>query len=140
MDIAREVVATTGWPSLIPPADRDGAPRPLLLGRMLGLAKGLLACLALESQVDADRVFLRDLSIEVRQDRPKSGRVRGRSDMACTVQRRPARRPLALPIRVEQHLRRQHEPITGRVALELSFPGGRVRCERGAGDLRLILM
>ncbi|MFG2301828.1 hypothetical protein [Actinacidiphila glaucinigra] len=29
------------------------------------------------------------------------------------------------------------EPQTGRVALELSFPSGRVRCESRAGDLRL---
>ncbi|MFJ8896945.1 hypothetical protein ACIRCZ_20370 [Leifsonia sp. NPDC102414] len=34
----------------------------------------------------------------------------------------------------------EHEPNTGRVALELSFPRGRVRCESWAGDLRLTLM
>lgn len=37
-------------------------------------------------------------------------------------------------------VREEHESITGRVALEFSFPGGRVRCESWAGDLRLILM
>ncbi|WP_165986458.1 hypothetical protein [Streptomyces sp. YIM 98790] len=37
-------------------------------------------------------------------------------------------------------VREEHEPMTGRVALELSFPRGRVRCESWAGDLRLILM
>ncbi|MEU9401657.1 hypothetical protein [Streptomyces sp. NPDC048242] len=34
-------------------------------------------------------------------------------------------------------VREEHEPNTGRVALELSFPGGRVRCESWAGNLRL---
>ncbi|MET9877653.1 hypothetical protein ABZZ36_23905 [Actinacidiphila glaucinigra] len=33
--------------------------------------------------------------------------------------------------------REDFEPETGRVALELSFPSGRVRCESRAGDLRL---
>lgn len=37
-------------------------------------------------------------------------------------------------------VREEHEPNTGRVALELSFPRGRVRCESWAGDLRLTLM
>lgn len=37
-------------------------------------------------------------------------------------------------------VREEHEPNTGRVALEISFPSGRVRCESRAGDLRLILM
>ncbi|MEU4064108.1 hypothetical protein AB0F25_17025 [Streptomyces wedmorensis] len=32
----------------------------------------------------------------------------------------------------------EHTPNTGRVALELTFPTGRVRCESWAGDLRLI--
>ncbi|MET8784072.1 hypothetical protein [Streptomyces sp. NPDC004589] len=34
-------------------------------------------------------------------------------------------------------VREDHEPNTGRVALELSFPTGRVCCESWAGDLRL---
>ncbi|RFC75070.1 hypothetical protein DXZ75_18795 [Streptomyces sp. AcE210] len=34
-------------------------------------------------------------------------------------------------------VRETHEPNTGRVALELPFPTGRVRCESRAGDLRL---
>lgn len=34
----------------------------------------------------------------------------------------------------------EHEQSAGRVALELSFPGGRVRCESWAGELRLTLM
>ncbi|CAM5644550.1 hypothetical protein SAVIM338S_06360 [Streptomyces avidinii] len=34
-------------------------------------------------------------------------------------------------------MREDHEPNTGRIALELSFPTGRVRCESWAGDLRL---
>ncbi|MGW6970404.1 hypothetical protein [Streptomyces sp. NPDC054952] len=34
-------------------------------------------------------------------------------------------------------VREDHEPNTGRIALELSFPTGRVRCESWAGDLRL---
>ncbi len=33
-----------------------------------------------------------------------------------------------------------HEANTGRVALELSFPTGRVRCESWSGDLRLTPM
>ncbi|MFJ4340193.1 hypothetical protein [Streptomyces sp. NPDC088915] len=33
--------------------------------------------------------------------------------------------------------REEHVPNTGRVALELTFPTGRVRCESWAGDLRL---
>ncbi|MBT2365791.1 hypothetical protein J7E88_10815 [Streptomyces sp. ISL-10] len=37
-------------------------------------------------------------------------------------------------------VREDHEPHTGRVALELSFPTGRVRCESWAGDLRLTPM
>jgi hypothetical protein len=37
-------------------------------------------------------------------------------------------------------VREEHEPNTGRVALELSFPRGHVRCESWAGDLRLTLM
>ncbi|GGL44793.1 hypothetical protein GCM10010095_32070 [Streptomyces anthocyanicus] len=37
-------------------------------------------------------------------------------------------------------VREEHEPNTGRVALELSFPRGGVRCESWAGDLRLTLM
>ncbi|MEU9979446.1 hypothetical protein [Streptomyces sp. NPDC051014] len=37
-------------------------------------------------------------------------------------------------------VREEHEPNTGRVALELSFPRGRVRCESWAGDLRLTRM
>ncbi|WP_432246745.1 hypothetical protein ACRAR1_00695 [Streptomyces sanyensis] len=37
-------------------------------------------------------------------------------------------------------VREEHEPNTGRVALELSFPRGRVRCESWTGDLRLTLM
>ncbi|MFD0078143.1 hypothetical protein ACFVIY_37540 [Streptomyces sp. NPDC127166] len=37
-------------------------------------------------------------------------------------------------------VREEHEPNTGRVALELSFPKGRVRCESWAGDLRLTLV
>jgi hypothetical protein len=37
-------------------------------------------------------------------------------------------------------VREEHEPNTGRVAMELSFPRGRVRCESWAGDLRLTLM
>ncbi|MFJ8658869.1 hypothetical protein [Streptomyces sp. NPDC093795] len=37
-------------------------------------------------------------------------------------------------------VREEHEPNSGRVALELSFPRGRVRCESWAGDLRLTLM
>ncbi|MFH8254249.1 hypothetical protein [Streptomyces roseolus] len=37
-------------------------------------------------------------------------------------------------------VREEHEPNTGRVALELSFSRGRVRCESWAGDLRLTLM
>lgn len=32
----------------------------------------------------------------------------------------------------------EHAPNTGRVALELTFPTGGVRCESWAGDLRLI--
>ncbi|MGW0697945.1 hypothetical protein ACWD0A_01070 [Streptomyces sp. NPDC002867] len=34
-------------------------------------------------------------------------------------------------------VREDHEPNTGRVALELTFSTGRVRCESWAGDLRL---
>lgn len=34
-------------------------------------------------------------------------------------------------------VREEHAPNTGRVALELTFPTGRVRCESWAGDLRL---
>ncbi|MFD9003707.1 hypothetical protein ACFV0T_22475 [Streptomyces sp. NPDC059582] len=34
-------------------------------------------------------------------------------------------------------VREEHPPITGRVALEVTFPTGRVRCESWAGDLRL---
>ncbi|MDX2705771.1 hypothetical protein PV350_23335 [Streptomyces sp. PA03-6a] len=34
-------------------------------------------------------------------------------------------------------VREEHVPNTGRVALELTFPTGRVRCESWAGDLRL---
>ncbi|MFI6423263.1 hypothetical protein ACIBG6_38535 [Streptomyces sp. NPDC050842] len=34
-------------------------------------------------------------------------------------------------------VREDHEPNTGRIALELSFPTGRVRCDSWAGDLRL---
>ncbi|MEV4943840.1 hypothetical protein [Streptomyces zaomyceticus] len=34
-------------------------------------------------------------------------------------------------------MREGHEPNTGRMALELSFPTGRVRCESWGGDLRL---
>ncbi|MFF2302589.1 hypothetical protein ACFVVP_08830 [Streptomyces sp. NPDC058128] len=34
-------------------------------------------------------------------------------------------------------VREEHEPRTGRIALELSFPDGRVRCDGWAGDLRL---
>ncbi|WP_052850512.1 hypothetical protein [Streptomyces avicenniae] len=37
-------------------------------------------------------------------------------------------------------VREEHEPNTGRVALEITFPGGRVRCESWAEDLRLTLM
>ncbi|MFF9340446.1 hypothetical protein ACF1CG_11930 [Streptomyces sp. NPDC014773] len=37
-------------------------------------------------------------------------------------------------------VREEHEPNTGRVALEFSFPRGRIRCESWAGDLRLTLM
>ncbi|MBT2384715.1 hypothetical protein J7E86_14185 [Streptomyces sp. ISL-11] len=37
-------------------------------------------------------------------------------------------------------VREDHEPNTGRVALELSFPNGRVRCESWAGGLRLTSM
>ncbi|CAL9328915.1 hypothetical protein [Streptomyces sp. enrichment culture] len=37
-------------------------------------------------------------------------------------------------------VREEHEPNTGRVALELTFPRGRVRCESWAGDLCLTLM
>ncbi|MBH5338785.1 hypothetical protein IHE55_30005 [Streptomyces pactum] len=33
--------------------------------------------------------------------------------------------------------REDHEPHAGRVALELSFPTGRVRCESWAGELRV---
>ncbi|MGW8760875.1 hypothetical protein ACWGN5_00040 [Streptomyces sp. NPDC055815] len=34
-------------------------------------------------------------------------------------------------------VREEHEPNTGRIAVELSFPTGRVRCDSWAGDLRL---
>lgn len=34
-------------------------------------------------------------------------------------------------------VREEHAPSIGRVALELTFPTGRVRCESWAGDLRL---
>ncbi|WP_406336903.1 hypothetical protein OG814_38910 [Streptomyces zaomyceticus] len=34
-------------------------------------------------------------------------------------------------------VREKHEPNTGRMALELSFPTGRVCCESWGGDLRL---
>jgi hypothetical protein len=37
-------------------------------------------------------------------------------------------------------VREEHEPNTGRVAVELSFPTGHVRCESWAGDLRLTPM
>ncbi|MGW6246774.1 hypothetical protein [Streptomyces roseolus] len=37
-------------------------------------------------------------------------------------------------------VREEHEPNTGHVALELSFPRGRVRCESWTEDLRLTLM
>ncbi|MFI8823848.1 hypothetical protein [Streptomyces sp. NPDC053431] len=34
-------------------------------------------------------------------------------------------------------VREEHEPNSGRIALELSFPAGRVRCDSWGGDLRL---
>ncbi|MFD3680921.1 hypothetical protein [Streptomyces sp. NPDC058613] len=37
-------------------------------------------------------------------------------------------------------VREDHEPNTGRMALEISFPTGRVRCESWAGDLRLTVV
>lgn len=37
-------------------------------------------------------------------------------------------------------VREEHEPNTGRVALELSFPSGRLRCESWSGDLCLTPM
>lgn len=35
-------------------------------------------------------------------------------------------------------VREEHEPNTGRVALDLVFPRGRVRCASRGGDLRLV--
>ncbi|MFD9687049.1 hypothetical protein ACFY2K_36890 [Kitasatospora sp. NPDC001309] len=35
-------------------------------------------------------------------------------------------------------VRQEWEPATGRVALELDFPSGSVRCESWSGDLRLL--
>jgi hypothetical protein len=34
-------------------------------------------------------------------------------------------------------VREEHDPMTGRVALELTFATGRVRCDMWSGDLRL---
>ncbi len=78
---------------------------------MLGTGEGLLHGTPLEPHTGADRARVRNLPVEVRQDRPepdRSGQVRcqlkvrsgDRSDMACPVQRRYGPRPPALPLRI----------------------------------------
>ncbi|MFG3339732.1 hypothetical protein [Glycomyces sp. NPDC048151] len=55
-----------------------------------------------------------------------------------TVEQDAAETPLAdiIGYRV-LHAQEDFEPLTGRIALDLTFPTGRVRCESHAGELRL---
>ncbi|CAL9362687.1 hypothetical protein SUDANB105_00699 [Streptomyces sp. enrichment culture] len=58
-----------------PPASLHPTPRSLLLRRTFGADKGLSYRIALETQVSADRIALRDLSVKVREDHPQPRRI-----------------------------------------------------------------